>query len=50
MSYAIAYMWNLKEMIQINFYQKTSRRSTDIENKLMAIKGEGGKDKLGIGA
>ena len=38
-------MWNLKKMIQMNLF--TKHRPTDIENKFMVTKGEGGRDKLG---
>ena len=40
----IAYTWNLKN--NTNAY-KYRNRLTDIENKLMVIKG-GGRDKLGV--
>ena len=42
-------MWNLKNMIQMNFFVNRDRL-TDIENKLMATKGQSGRegDKLGV--
>ena len=44
--YDIIYMWNLKKMIQPNFFRN---RFTDTENKLKLTKGDrwGGCDKLG---
>ena len=36
------YILNLKTMIQMTFY-KDRNRLTDIENKFMVIKGEGGE-------
>ena len=44
-SYDIAYMWNLKKLYKWT-YLKNRNRLTDIENKLMVTKGEGGRDKL----
>ena len=38
--YDIAYMWNLKKMIQMNLYLQSRNSLTDIENKLMVTKGE----------
>ena len=38
-SYDITYMWNLKEMIQMNLFTKLNRL-TDFENKLMVSKQE----------
>ena len=32
--YDIAYMWNLKKMIQMNLYLQSRNSLTDIENKL----------------
>ena len=46
-SYDITYMWNLKKWYKWTYLQKRSRL-TDIENKLMVTKGEGGRDKLGV--
>ena len=36
-SYDIAYLWNLKQMIQMNYIQNRNR-PIDIENKLMVTK------------
>ena len=44
-SYDIAYMWNLKKWYKWTYLQNRNR-VTDIENKLMVTKREGG-DKLG---
>ena len=44
--YDITYMWNLKNTTN-EFIYKTNWL-TDIANKLMVIKGEGGRDKLGV--
>ena len=44
MSY-ITYLWNMKQGTN-ELIHKTNRL-TDIENKLMLIKGEGERDKLG---
>ena len=38
-SYGTAYMWNLKKWYQWTYLQNRNRH-TDIENKLMVIKGE----------
>ena len=41
-------MWNLKKKWYKGTYIQNRNRPTDIENKLMATKGEGGeRDKLG---
>ena len=46
-SYDITYMWNLKKWYKWTYLQNRNRL-TDIENKLMVTKGEGGgKDQLG---
>ena len=45
-SYDITYMWNLKKWYKWTYTQNINRL-TDIENKLMATKGEGGV-KLGV--
>ena len=34
----IAYMWNLKKMVQMNYLQNRNR-VTDVENKLMVTRG-----------
>ena len=47
--YNIAYMWNLKKWYKWTYLQNRNRL-TDIENKLMVTKGEGGKDKLESGS
>ena len=39
--YDIIYMWNLKKMVQMNLQNRN--RLTDIENKRMVTKGEGGE-------
>ena len=44
-SYDIAYMQNLKKMIQMNFLQNRNRL-TDLENKLIVTR-LGGRDRLG---
>ena len=41
-SYDIAYMWNLKKIYKWTYLQ-TRSRSTDIENRLMVTKREGGR-------
>ena len=38
--YDIAYMWNLKIMIQINLFTKQNRLR-DLENELLVTRGEG---------
>ena len=38
--YDITYMWNLKEWYESPYLQNRNRL-TDVENKLMVIKGEG---------
>ena len=40
-------MWNLKKRYERTYLQNRNRL-TDIENKLMVTKGEGGRDKLGV--
>ena len=45
MSFDITYMWNLKNMIQMNLF--TKQRVTDIENNYGYQKGKRGRDKLG---
>ena len=48
-SYNITYMWNLKKDTNLkNDTSELTYRLTDIENKLVVTKGEGGRDKLGI--
>ena len=39
-------MWNLKQMVQMNYLQNRNR-DTGIENKLMVTQGERGRDKSG---
>ena len=39
-TYDIAYMWNLKKLIQMNLLQNRNRL-TDLENELMVTRGEG---------
>ena len=47
-SYDITFMRNLKKWYKWTYLQNTNRL-TDIENKLMVIKGDsGGGDKLGV--
>ena len=41
-SHAITYMWNFKKKIQKNLFAKQNR-PTDLENKLLITKGEGGQ-------
>ena len=41
-SYDIAYMWNLKKWCKWTYIQNRNRL-TDIENKFMVTKGEGGE-------
>ena len=38
----------LKKIIQMNKWIQNRNRPTDIENKLMVIKGEERRDKLGV--
>ena len=47
-TYDIIYMWDLKIKYKWT-YLWNRNRLTDIGNKLMVTKGEGGKDKLGVG-
>ena len=48
-SYNITYMWNLKKDTNLkNDTSELTYRLTDIENKLVVTKGEGGRDKLGV--
>ena len=44
MSYDITYMWNLKNDTNELIY-KTENRLINIENKLMVIKGERGRER-----
>ena len=44
----IAYMWNLKKWYKWTYLQ-VRNGPTDIENKIMVTKGDGGRDKLGVG-
>ena len=44
-SYDIAYLRNLKQMMQVNLFTKQNR-FTDLENKLMATRGEGSGDGI----
>ena len=39
-SYDIAYKWNLKKNGANKFYLQNRNRVTDVENKLMATRGE----------
>ena len=47
MSYAIAYIHNMKKRHKRTYLQNRNR-STDMENKLIVAKGERGGDKLGV--
>ena len=46
-SYDITYIWNLKKLMQMNFY--TKQKQTHIENKLMVNKKEQGGIKWEFG-
>ena len=43
-SYDIAYMQNLKKIIQMNLFTNRNRL-TDLENELMATRGKGGREE-----
>ena len=45
--YDITYMWNIKRWYKW-IYLQNRKRLTDMENKLMVTKGEGGRNKLGV--
>ena len=45
-SYHIAYMWNLKKIIQMNLF--TKQRLTDLETSLITKEESEGKDRLGV--
>jgi len=46
--YDIIPVWNVKSNTKLNIHIQNRNRFTDIENKLMDTKIEGGRDKLGI--